>query len=177
MIEYLRSAFLLHPWTSVYGPVLLVTALTYIFRVLTKLIREKKWIFLDRTYFYFGMPLLWASFGRAISYVITEIINNSIIGRHMEFFVYWGICALFIFSIHATYEMSESDLLNELKFIWERDKKKEENMGREFNDVPPSSRDPAQLQIRNLVGVASLIGLATFAIFDYLFVRALFPPL
>lgn len=169
----LKLLFESHPWAAVYGPVILVTVLTYVFKVLTKVIRDRRWTFFDRTYFYFGMPLIWASFGRALSSLISEISGNGAIDKHFQFFAGWSFCALFVFAIHAAYDAPESELLRELKFIWQRDKEKAAIIGRRFTDAEPRFEDLAALQRRNLVGIASLVGLATFVIFDYLFVGSL----
>ena len=164
MSTSLRALFVAHPWVSVYGPVFLVTALTYLFKVAARLIRDRRWTWLERSYFYFGMPLLWASFGRVLAFFVSEIYSGG-----------WALCALFIFAIHATYEVPDAELLEELRLVWERDKARAERMGREFADPVPTYNTLVALQRSNLVCVASLLGLATFALFDYIFVGTFVP--
>ena len=173
MTTSLRALFLAHPWVSVYGPVLLVTVLTYLFKVAARLIRDRRWTWLERSYFYFGMPLLWASFGRVLAFFVSEIHGGGDLDPYLQFLAGWALCALFVFAIHATYEVPETELFEELRLVWERDKQRAERMGREFVDPAPTYNTLVALQRGNLVCVASLIGLATFALFDYIFVGIL----
>jgi hypothetical protein len=173
MSSSLRALFLAHPWVPVYGPVLLVTVLTYLFKVAARLIRDRRWTWLERSYFYFGMPLLWASFGRVLASFVSEISGGGDLDPYLEFLAGWAVCALFIFAIHASYELPEAELLEELRLVWQRDKQRAERMGREFVDPAPTHDTLVALQRTNLMCVASLIGLATFALFDYIFVGML----
>src|SRR5262245_27905611 len=109
----LRALFLAHPWVSVYGPILLVTVLTYLFKVAARLIRDRRWTWLDRSYFYFGMPLLWASFGRVLAYFVGDVEAAGDLEPYLQFTAGWALCALFIFAIHATYEIPDAELLEE----------------------------------------------------------------
>ena len=175
MSTSLRALFVAHPWVSVYGPVFLVTALTYLFKVAARLIRDRRWTWLERSYFYFGMPLLWASFGRMLAFFVSEIYSGGDLDRYLQFLAGWALCALFIFAIPATYEVPDAELLEELRLVWERDKARAERMGREFADPVPTYNTLVALQRSNLVCVASLLGLATFALFDYIFVGTFVP--
>src|SRR5918996_926203 len=147
----LRALFLAHPWVSVYGPVLLVTVLTYLFKVAAYLIRDRRWTWLERSYFYFGMPLLWASFGRVLAFFASEIYGGGGFGRSPPVFAGWALCALFIFAIHATYEVPDAELLEELRLVWKRDKQRAERTGREFSDPEPTYGTLVSLQRSNLV--------------------------
>ena len=175
MSSTLRAIFLAYPWVSVYGPILLVTILTYLFKVAARLIRDRRWTWLDRSYFYFGMPLLWASFGRVLAYFVSDIESGADLEPYLPFFAGWALCALFVFSIHATYEGPDAELLEEIRLVWERDKQRAERTGREFTDPRPTYETLVSLQRGNLVCVASLLGLATFVLFDYVFVATLVP--
>jgi hypothetical protein len=171
----LRALFLAHPWVPVYGPVLLVTVLTYLFKVAARLIRDRRWTWLERSYFYFGMPLLWASLGRVLAFFVSDVDAGGDLDPYLQFGAGWALCALFVFAIHATYEIPDAELLEELRLVWERDKQRAERTGREFTDPAPTYKVLVSLQRSNLVCVASLLGLATFVLFDYVFIGTLVP--
>jgi len=80
-----KPILLSHPWIAVYGPVILVTAMTYTFKVLTKFIRRKRCRFFEREYFYLGMPLIWASFGRAVPFLMADMSVDGKIDKHLVF--------------------------------------------------------------------------------------------
>ena len=170
----LKAVFTAYPLVPVYGPVIFVIALTYLFKVLSRLMRDKRWTWFDRAYFYFGMPILWASFGRGLARLVMDIRESSegvnpTEGPYLWFFAGWALCALFVFVIHATYDLPEAELYEELKFLWERDKARAAKIHKTFADPEPKGSAPAALQRVNLVGVAPLMALATFALYDYLF--------
>lgn len=167
-----KPILLSHPWIAVYGPVILVTAMTYTFKVLTKFIRRKRCRFFEREYFYLGMPLIWASFGRAVPFLMADMSVDGKIDKHLVFFFCWSFCALWVFVLHANFDIPENDLLDDLKHVWQTDKKKADDVGRSVA-AQPKLEDVAPLQRWYLVGIAPVLGLVTFAVFDYLFVRSL----
>jgi len=74
--------------------------------------------------------------------------------------------------LHANFDIPENDLLDDLKHVWQTDKKKADDVGRSVA-AQPKLEDVAPLQRWYLVGIAPVLGLVTFAVFDYLFVRSL----
>ena len=202
MINSLRDLFASHPWTTVYGPFLLVTVLTWIFKVLTGFFRERRWEWFKRSHFYLGLPLLWASFGRALG----DLVNTATaepppaadaLDPFLRFFVPWLLLFWFVFALHAAYELEPKKLLEDMRNDWSRkvDEWRREQLAAarakakkdqrpEPTEVTaiypidaPDEAAVARLQRRNLAGYAVLMGLVSFVLYDYIFKNVLVPRL
>jgi hypothetical protein len=201
MIEDLRYLFTSYPWTTVYGPFLLVTVLTWVFKVLTGFFRERQWEWFKRSHFYLGLPLLWASFGRVLGDLVTTASANpppaaDALDPFLRFFVSWLLLFWFVFALHAAYDQDPAKLLDDMRSDWNRkvDKWRHEQLEiakakakQEQQPEPmqvtapyptpaPDEATIARLQRRNLTGYAVLMGLASFMLYDYLFKQVLIPP-
>jgi hypothetical protein len=107
------------------------------------------------------MGKLRARVGRLVTDIRASSGGHSTNDPYLWFFAGWALCALFVFVIHATYDVPEAELYDELKFLWERDKARAARMRKSFADPEPKNSAPAALQRVNLVGVAPLMALAT----------------